>query len=82
LGNPSQGSRAKILCKDFAFPADLHLMAPANLRFSEANGPVDKPAKIARVELPCRAALTRLSGTVLNIPARARIAHFSLLYIQ
>jgi hypothetical protein len=57
-------------------------MAPAILRFSQANGPVDKPAKIARIKFPCRTTLTSLHGTVLNIPARPSIVRFSFLHIQ
>ena len=68
--------------EDFAFSADLHFMAPAILRFSEANGPVDKPAKIARIEFPRRTALTSLYGAVLNIPAGESIFSFSFLHIQ
>jgi hypothetical protein len=57
-------------------------MVPAILGFSEANGPVDKPAEITRIEFPCRAPLTRLHGTLLDIPARTRIVRFSFLHIQ
>jgi hypothetical protein len=71
-----------MLGKDWAFPADLHLMAPAILWFSEASGPVDKPAEIARIEFPCRTTFTSLHGTVLDVPARARVVRFSFLHIQ
>ena len=82
FGNPPSCRLAKILRKDVTPPADLHLIAPAMLRFPEANGPVDKPAKIARVEFPRRTALTSLYGTVLNIPAGPAIVRFSFLHIQ
>ena len=82
LGNPPECSRAKSLRKDFTFSTDLHLMAPAILRFSEANGPVDKPAKIARIEFPGRTTLTSLYGAALDIPARPGIVRLSFLHIQ
>jgi len=54
-----------------ALPAHLHLPLPAFLHFAPTERPVDEPAQMPCLKLPCRAPQPDLLGASLHDPARS-----------
>ena len=80
--SPADFSRswgAHAIPEHLTFPAYLHLAAPAGLRFSLTNGPVDKPAEVARVEFPGGTVAARFQGTLPHRPAGPGLFCFIIL---
>ena len=68
-GDLSRFRNAHIVLEHPAPPAYVHFTAPAASRIPLAEGSIDKPAKMTRIEFPGGAAPASLRGAVPDIPA-------------
>jgi hypothetical protein len=59
--------------------AYLYFFFPAFLGRTVANGPIDKPAKLTRCELPGRTFAFLFRPAFFNLPARFQFAFFAIL---
>lgn len=71
MGKRERSSKFHVGSKYRTLPANFHLFAPAILNLPPADGPVDEPAEMSRVEFPRRAVLTGLRRATSNLPAGA-----------
>ncbi len=72
--NSFRFENAYAIPEDLTLPAYFHLAAPADLRFSLTQGPIDEPAKATGLEFPRRATSPCFHGTVPDIPAGPGLA--------
>lgn len=68
-----KSSKFHVGSKYRTLPANLHFLVPAILNLPPADGPVDEPAEVSRLEFPRRAVLTGLRGATPNLPAGAHV---------
>jgi hypothetical protein len=74
MGRREKSSKFHVGSKYRALPANSHFFAPAILNLPPADGPVDEPAEVSRLEFPRRAVLTGLRRATPNLPAGAHVS--------